>query len=131
MRVPFPSHRAVSLNKQGALSAHAYTFCEESPRFVVLEWADCRASSPIASNTASVYIEHMTSPWIDNDEWLDWYKLTPAERWRESQKLWEFFLSVGGSLDPEPDSESPFDSFYAQRALPPDGRAGVRIVRRG
>jgi hypothetical protein len=93
--------------------------------------AGCRASSPIASNTASVYIEHMTSPWVDNDEWLDWYKLTPAERWRESQKLWEFFLSVGGSLDPEPDSESPFDSFYAQRALPPDGRAGVRIVRRG
>lgn len=72
----------------------------------------------------------MHASWMDDDEWLDWYKLSPAERWRESQKLWAFYLSIGGSLDPEPDSESPFDSLYTQRALPPHGGAGMRIVRR-
>lgn len=24
----------------------------------------------------------------ESDEWLDWYRLTPAQRWRESEKLW-------------------------------------------
>jgi hypothetical protein len=72
----------------------------------------------------------MKTPWLEEDEWLDWYRLTPAERWHESQKLWSFFLSVGGSLDPEPDSESPFDSFYAQCTSVADGRAGVRVLRR-
>ena len=35
-------------------------------------------------------------------------RLSMQERWRETQKLWQFYLSVGGSLDPEPDSQSPF-----------------------
>jgi hypothetical protein len=34
-------------------------------------------------------------------EWQEWYALTPIERWRETGKLWAFYLSVGGSLDPE------------------------------
>jgi hypothetical protein len=41
-------------------------------------------------------------------EWADWYRLTPLERWHESQKLRAQFLAMGGSLDPEPDTESPF-----------------------
>ncbi|MCI0376577.1 MAG: hypothetical protein L0215_03120 [Gemmataceae bacterium] len=40
--------------------------------------------------------------------WYDWYRLTPQERWRVSEKLWELYLSVGGSLEPEPDPQSPF-----------------------
>lgn len=72
----------------------------------------------------------MNAPWLKDDEWLDWYRLTPAERWRASQELWEFYLSIGGSLDPEPDSESPFDSLYPRRPSTPDGGTGVRVLRR-
>jgi len=64
-------------------------------------------------------------------EWQEWYALTPMERWRETGKLWAFYLSVGGSLDPEPDSESPFDSLYTPSPVPADGRPGVRVLRRG
>jgi len=42
------------------------------------------------------------------EEWMEWYRLTPAERWRESAQLWEAYLAMGGSLDPEPDTQSPF-----------------------
>lgn len=64
-------------------------------------------------------------------EWQAWYALTPQERWRETEKLWAFYLSVGGSLDPEPDSQSPFDSLYPRSPVPADGRAGLRVIRRG
>lgn len=47
-----------------------------------------------------------------NDEELEWYALSPAGRFAESQKLWEVFLRFGGSLDPEPDTQSPFYSLY-------------------
>ena len=63
-------------------------------------------------------------------EWQDWYALTPMERWRETEKLWAYYLSVGGSLDPEPDSQSPFDALYAPGPVPADGRAGLRVLRR-
>jgi hypothetical protein len=45
---------------------------------------------------------------FQDDEVLDWYRLTPAERFIESQKLWQVFMLLGGNLDPEPDSQSPF-----------------------
>jgi hypothetical protein len=64
------------------------------------------------------------------DEWREWYALTPLERWRETEKLWAFYLSVGGSLDPEPDSQSPFDALFAAGPVPADGRSGLRVVRR-
>jgi hypothetical protein len=35
-------------------------------------------------------------------EWAEWYSMTPMERWRESGRLWELYLAMGGSLDPEP-----------------------------
>ena len=65
------------------------------------------------------------------DEWAEWYRLSPLRRWKESQKLWAFFLEAGGSLDPEPDSQSPFDAAFAPRALSAHGRPGVRLLRRG
>ena len=49
-------------------------------------------------------------------EWLEWYRMTPLERLKESEKLWAFFLAVGGSLDAEPDSQSPFDAFLQRRS---------------
>jgi hypothetical protein len=45
---------------------------------------------------------------IAGEEWAAWYRLTPQERWRESKKLWEVYLYLGGSLEPEPDTQSPF-----------------------
>ena len=63
-------------------------------------------------------------------EWLDWYRLTPQERWRESMKLWELFRIFGGSLDPEPDYQSPFYDPEDRRSTPAQEGSGVRLVRR-
>ena len=35
------------------------------------------------------------------EEWAEWYRLTPAERWAESEKLWAGCLMLAGSLGPE------------------------------
>lgn len=67
----------------------------------------------------------------ESDTWQQWYRLTPLERWAESMKLWDFYLQVGGSLDAEPDSQSPFDAFLPRCPAPADGRSGVRVLRRG
>ena len=65
------------------------------------------------------------------DEWMEWYRLSPAERWQQSMALWPTFLLLGGSLDPEPDSHSPFFDPAEASAGPRDGRPSLRIVRRG
>jgi len=43
-----------------------------------------------------------------NEEMLDWYSLLPAERFIESQRLWEVFILFKGNYEPEPDTQSPF-----------------------
>ena len=72
----------------------------------------------------------MSKRWMVDDDWSDWYRMTSTERWIETQKLWSFYLSVGGTLDSEPDSQSPFDTLFAQRARIAHGGSGVRVVRR-
>ncbi len=52
-----------------------------------------------------------TSPM--NEEILEWYSMSPRERFEESQKLWEVFVLFGGTHDPEPDTQSPFHIFEA------------------
>lgn len=47
------------------------------------------------------------------DEDKEWLNLTPSQRIRETTKLWRLYLSLGGNLDPEPDTQSPF---YFQEA---------------
>lgn len=64
------------------------------------------------------------------DEPDEWAALTPQERWAESEKLWALYLAMGGSLDPPPDSQSPFDFEEMQRAVPPLRRAGLHRLRR-
>ena len=64
------------------------------------------------------------------EEWAEWYSLTPIERWRQSSQLWETYLSLGGSLDPEPDTQSPFFDPSTPSPRPIDGRPGVHPVRR-
>jgi hypothetical protein len=66
----------------------------------------------------------------ENEEWAAWYALSMQERWQETMKLWQFYLSVGGSLAPEPDSQSPFYFGEAPDAVPAEGARVVRVVRR-
>jgi hypothetical protein len=65
------------------------------------------------------------------DERLEWFLMTPQQRWTESARLRETFLALGGSLDPEPDTQSPFFDAGARCSVPADGRPGVRVIRRG
>ena len=65
------------------------------------------------------------------EEQAEWYSMTPMERWSESAKLWEVYLAMGGSLDPEPDTQSPFFDPEEPRSRPVDGRSGLRVIRRG
>ena len=66
----------------------------------------------------------------ESDEWRSWYALSPRERWIESQKLWEFYIDFGGSLDPEPDCQSPFRTAWLPGAFSTHGRTGLRVVGR-
>ena len=65
-----------------------------------------------------------------NEEQEDWAKLTPEQRYVESSKLWPIYVAFGGSLDPEPDSQSPFDFPELQRSTSAHGRPGVHFIRR-
>ena len=64
------------------------------------------------------------------EELFDWYSLSPSERWKESRKLWDFYISMGGSLDPEPDTQSPFYSAVRKSETSSHGRSGLRVLRR-
>ena len=66
-----------------------------------------------------------------DEEVLEWYRMTPRERWAESMRLWDTFYLLGGTLDPEPDSQSPFHDARARGRGSADGRPGLRAVRRG
>ncbi len=65
------------------------------------------------------------------DEWAEWRKLTPEQRFLESMKLWETYLALEGSLEPEPDTQSPFFDPEEWRENLAHGRPGVRVLRRG
>ena len=67
----------------------------------------------------------------EEDSWREWYRMTPLQRWDESAKLWQFYLRAGGSLDPEPDPQSPFDAVMPRGSAPAYGRSGLRVLRRG
>ena len=73
----------------------------------------------------------METNWVENEELLDWYLLTPVQRWKESERLWSFYLMAGGSLESEPDSQSPFNFEETRSGKPLDGRPGLRFLRRG
>jgi hypothetical protein len=67
---------------------------------------------------------------IVGEEWAAWYRLTPQERWRESEKLWQVYFYLGGSLETQPDTQSPFFDASAPGTRPANGRPGMRILRR-
>jgi hypothetical protein len=86
------------------------------------------ATRPPKANTEPV-VEAQLEDLIE-EELLEWYLMTPAERWDESQRLWATFTLLGGSLAPEPDSESPFDVQGEPGRGAADGGAGLHSVRR-
>lgn len=51
----------------------------------------------------------------NDEEVLEWYRMTPQERLQKSQELWAVYLAFGGSLDPEPDTQSPFSVLWTKR----------------
>jgi len=70
-----------------------------------------------------------TEIWTE-EEWQEWYRLTPQERWSESMKLWDLYLLLGGSLDPAPDPASPFDPDLAMDSETPANQPNIHFVRR-
>jgi hypothetical protein len=72
---------------------------------------------------------------IVEPEWLEWYRKTPQERFRESQKLFSDYRQMGGSLEPDVDSESPFWTpedlrMFACSISESRGKAGLRMEER-
>lgn len=45
---------------------------------------------------------------IVEPEWLEWYRKTPQERLLATEEAWGIYLELGGSLEPDADSQSPF-----------------------
>ena len=62
-------------------------------------------------------------------EWAEWYRLSPEERFQESMKLWDTYLALGGSLEPQPDTQSPFFDPDEWRENAAHRRTGVRVLR--
>jgi hypothetical protein len=85
-----------------------------------------KATSPAEAPERSPAIEACVE-----EEVLEWYRMSPQERWAESMRLWDTFYLLGGTLEPEPDSQSPFHDALARGRGSPDGRPGLRAVRRG
>jgi len=75
-------------------------------------------------------LDERTEALFTEPEWLEWFALTPQQRWTESEKLWTHYLEIGGRLDPEPDTQSPFFDPDAPGTEPADGRTGLRALRR-
>ncbi len=53
-----------------------------------------------------VKVKFKKNEFIDED--MEWLRLTPSQRLYQTNKLWQFYIALGGSLDPEPDPQSPF-----------------------
>ena len=64
------------------------------------------------------------------DEWQEWARFTPLERFRESEKIFAQYLAMGGTLDPDPDPTSPFYDPETSGAGPAYGGPGLRVLRR-
>ena len=75
-------------------------------------------------------LQRLSEAQVDEDTWKEWYRLTPIQRMQESMKLWQFYVEAGGSLDPEPDSQSPFDAVMPHGTPPAYRRSGMCVIRR-
>jgi hypothetical protein len=85
--------------------------------------------SAIRKDMTRKKVYHFEPP--DEPETLEWWSMTPAQRFVESGKLRATFLALGGSLDPEPDWQSPFYFPEASDKGAADGGPGLHFLRRG
>ena len=76
-------------------------------------------------------VKRLSAEEVAGEEWASWYALSPSERFLESMRLWETYLALGGSLEPEPDTQSLFFDPEEWRANAAHGRPGVRVLRGG
>ena len=53
-----------------------------------------------------VNIKFRKNEFIDED--IEWLRLTPSQRLYQTSSLWQFYIALGGRLDPEPNPQSPF-----------------------
>ncbi|SPF55167.1 conserved hypothetical protein [Candidatus Sulfopaludibacter sp. SbA4] len=91
-----------------------------------------RSAWPPSDKSVTVRIvKRLRAEEIAGEEWAAWYALSPGERFLESIRLWETYLALGGSLEPEPDTQSPFFDPEEWRENAAHGRPGVRVLRRG
>ncbi len=84
-----------------------------------------------AESDMIVVMSEIDAGGVAEDEWDEWRRLTPEQRFLESMKLWETYLALGGSLEPEPDTQSPFFDPEEWRENHAHGRPSVRVLRRG
>jgi len=77
-----------------------------------------------------VKTEPVTGEDIAGSEWAEWYRLSPEKRWQYTNLLWHEYIALGGSLDPEPDTQSPFFDAEEWREIVTHGRTSVRDIRR-
>ena len=57
-------------------------------------------------------IERLEALYLDQGdlETMEWYRLTPSERFSASERLWRTFVMYKGRRERQPDIQSPFDS---------------------
>jgi hypothetical protein len=78
--------------------------------------------------------DELEQDWLNSiePEWLEFYLMTPEQRWARSAELRAQYLAMGGTLEPDPDPQSPFWSEeeiaeFAKAAVP----RNVKMIRRG
>jgi hypothetical protein len=66
-----------------------------------------------------------------DDDLREWYLLSPAERFRETERLWANFLLLGGTCEADFDPQGPFYFPPEKAEGTADGGPGLHPVRGG
>lgn len=93
------------------------------------EGASCDGGLPVRPGVLA-FLKMVAAEGRAGEVRAEWYRLTPALRWEETSRLWQIYIELGGSRDPEPDTPSSFFDATAPGSLPAHGRPSLRIVRR-
>ena len=67
---------------------------------------------------------------IYGEEWAEWMRMSPSQRWVASNRLWDTFTTLGGRLSDDADSDGPVRNAEARGAVAAHGRPSVHPLRR-
>lgn len=67
---------------------------------------NCALKRLLTMSKRKVKIMFRKNEFIDED--MEWLSLTPSQRLYQTSRLWQFYIALGGRLDPEPNPQSPF-----------------------